>query len=145
MIPAIRQRYNAAFTEARYAAFTAELNKAMYWPVDFRVAESPLFFDEATTRALMAASADIIAQLAQPAFRSHAQTAIPNGLVVPRETEWPHFLAVDFALCHDAAGNVVPRLIELQGFPTVACWQALLTATYRKHFPEIPRDFTPYF
>jgi hypothetical protein len=145
MIPAIRQRYNAAFTEARYAAFTAELNKAMYWPVDFRVAESPLFFDEDTTRALIAASADIIAQLAQPAFRAHAKTAIPNGLAVPRETEWPHFLAVDFALCHDPAGKVVPQLIELQGFPTVACWQALLTATYRKHFPEIPREFTPYF
>jgi hypothetical protein len=52
---------------------------------------------------------------------------------------------VDFALCQDASGRVVPQLIELQGFPTVACWQALLTATYKKHFPEIPADFTPYF
>ena len=48
MIPVSRQRYNAAFTEQRYAAFTAELNQAVYWPVDFRVAESPLFLDEAT-------------------------------------------------------------------------------------------------
>lgn len=145
MIPAIRQRYNAAFTEKRYLRFLAELNKAMYWPVDFRVAESPLFLDETTTRALIAASDDIVGQLAQPAFRAHAQTAIPAGLTVPNETEWPHFLAVDFALCHDASGQVSPQLIELQGFPTVACWQALLAATYKKHFPEIPTDFTPYF
>ena len=80
MIPAIRQRYNAAFTEARYAAFTSELNKAVYWPVDFRVAESPLFFDEATTRALIRASDDIVGQLAKPEFRAHAKTAIPQGL-----------------------------------------------------------------
>ena len=145
MIPVIRQCYNAAFTEQRYQAFIGELNKSMYWPVDFRVAESPLFLDEATTRALVAASADIIGQLAQPAFRAHARTAIPPGLDVPKETAWPHFLCVDFALCQDAAGRVVPQLIELQGFPTVACWQALLAATYRKHFPEIPREFTPYF
>lgn len=145
MIPSIRQRYNAAFTEQRYQAFVAELNKSMYWPVDFRVAESPLFFDETTTQALIAASSEIIAQLAKPAFRAHAKTAIPPGLEVPKETEWPHFLCVDFALCHDAAGKVVPQLIELQGFPTVACWQALLCATYRKHFPEIPRALTPYF
>ncbi len=145
MIPSLRQRYNAAFTGSRYQAFTAELNKSMYWPVDFRVAESPLFLDEDTTRALIAASTDIVGQLAQPAFRAHATTALPPGLEVPRETAWPHFLCVDFALCHDAAGRVVPQLIELQGFPTVACWQALLTATYRKHFPEIPREFTPYF
>jgi len=145
MISSLRQRYNAAFTEARYTAFTKELNQAVYWPVDFRVAESPLFLDETTTRALVRASDDIIGQLAQPAFRTHAQTAIPQGLTVPNETEWPHFLAVDFALCHDASGRVLPQLIELQGFPTVACWQALLTGTYQKHFPEIPAEFTPYF
>ena len=145
MIPAVRQRYNAAFTEKRYAAFTADLNKAMYWPVDFRVAESPLFLDEATTRALIRASDDITGQLAKPEFRKHAANAIPAGLAVPAETPFPHFLAVDFALCHDASGRVLPQLIELQGFPTVACWQALLARTYRKYFPEIPEDYTPYF
>ena len=145
MIPAVRQRYNAAFTEQRYAAFTAELNKAMYWPVAFRVAESPLFLDEPTTRELVRASGAIVGQLTKPEFRQHAQTAIPQGLVVPKETEWPHFLAVDFALCHDVSGQVLPQLIELQGFPTVACWQALLARTYRKHFPEIPEGYTPYF
>ncbi|HVT72429.1 MAG TPA: hypothetical protein VHD61_04785 [Lacunisphaera sp.] len=145
MIPAIRQRYNAACTAARYEAFLRELNHAMYWPVDFRVAESPLFLDEPVTRALTDAAADIVRQLAPPAFRAHAANAIPAGLSVPHETDWPHFLAIDFALGRDAAGAVVPRLIELQGFPTVACWQALLTSTYRKHFPEIPAEFTPYF
>ena len=145
MIPALRQRYNAAFTEQRYAALMAELNKAVYWPVDFRVAEAPLFLDESTTKALVHAADDIIRQLATPEFRQHAKPAIPAGLEVPKETEWPHFLAVDFALCHDASGKVLPQLIELQGFPTVACWQALLTRTYQKHFPEIPANFTPYF
>jgi hypothetical protein len=145
MIPDVRQAYNAAYTEARYEALMRELNRSMYWPVDFRVAESPLFLDVDTTQALLAASGDIVGQLARPAFREHARTAIPEGLSVPRETAWPHFLCVDFALCHDAGGRVVPQLIELQGFPTVACWQALLASSYRKHFPEIPREFTPYF
>ena len=145
MIPALRQRYNAAFTEKAYEAFVAELNKAVYWPVDFRVAESPLFFDEHTTRELIRASDDIVSQLSTPEFRKHAKTAIPASLEVPAETPWPHFLAVDFALCHDAAGKAQPQLIELQGFPTVACWQALLTRTYAKYFPAIPADFTPYF
>ncbi|MBI2518118.1 MAG: hypothetical protein HYV95_14530 [Opitutae bacterium] len=159
MIPALRQRYNAAFTDERYAAFLRELNQAMYWPVDFRVAESPLFLDEETTRELVKASEDITRQLAQPEFRTHAQTAIPrafggarpelveglSSLEVPAETPWPHFLCVDFALCRDDAGKIRPQLIELQGFPTVACWQVLLTNSYRKHFPGIPAEFTPYF
>jgi hypothetical protein len=145
MIPALRQRYNAAFTEETYAAFLAELNTAVYWPVDFRVAESPLFYDEPTTRELILASAGIIRQLATPEFRRHAANAIPAGLTVPAETAFPHFLAVDFALCRDESGQVVPRLIELQGFPTVACWQALMCRAYKKYFPAIPADFSSYF
>jgi len=145
MIPEIRQRLNAAFTAQRYAALQAELNSAVYWPVDFRVAESPVFLDAATTRRLVQAADDIVGQLAQPGFRAHAANAIPPGLAVPRETAYPHFLAVDFALCRDADGPIRPQLIELQGFPTVACWQALLARTYRKHFAEIPADFTSYF
>jgi len=145
MISALRQAYNAAFTAERYAAFQRHLARAVYWPVDFRVAETPLFFDEHATRALVAAADDIARQLATPAFRAHAKTAIPKGLEVPKETEWPHFLCVDFALCHDAQGRVLPQLIELQGFPTVACWQVLLANSYRRHFTGIPADFTPYF
>jgi len=145
MIPALRQRYNAAFTDARYTAFLRELNRSMYWPVDFRVAESPLFLDAATTLALVDAAGDIMRQLATPEFRRHATTAVPKTLSVPHETEFPHFLCIDFALCSDADGRVLPQLIELQGFPTVACWQTLLTGAYRTHFPEIPPEFTPYF
>jgi len=145
MIPALRQRYNAAFTDARYTAFLRELNRSMYWPVDFRVAESPLFLDAATTLALVDAAGDLMRQLATPEFRRHAATAVPKNLSVPHETEFPHFLCIDFALCHDGNGGVLPQLIELQGFPTVACWQTLLTGAYRTHFPEIPPEFTPYF
>jgi len=144
MIPALRQRYNAAFTEQRYAAFLAELNSAVYWPVDFRVAETPLFFDAGTATRLARAATDIVAQLAAPAFRSHAATAIPEGLTVPDETPFPHHLCIDFALCHDSAGQVVPQLIELQGFPTVACFQALLARAYPRHF-EFPPNFASYF
>lgn len=145
MIPALRQRFNAAFTDARYKVLLQEVNRSVYWPADFRVAESPLFLDADTTAALRAAADDLLGQLASPAFRAHAAGAIPAGLVVPGESPWPHFLCLDFALCHDAAGRVQPQLIELQGFPTVAAWQALLTSCYRRHFPEIPGDFTPYF
>jgi len=144
MIPLIRQRYNAAFTEERYAAFLADLGSATYWPVDFRVAETPLFFDAETTRRLERASTDIVAQLAAPGFWVHAASAVPRELAVPAETAFPHFLCIDFALCDDGEGRVIPQLIELQAFPTVAFFQALLTRTYPKHF-EIPAGFTSYF
>src|ERR1035437_7808097 len=70
--------------------------------------------------------------------------AIPEGLTVPAETPFPHFLCIDFALCEDGFGRVEPQLIELQAFPTVACFQPLLTRAYPRHF-EFPANFTSYF
>jgi hypothetical protein len=145
MIPELRQRYNAAFTEKQYAAFLDELATAHRWGPDFRVAETPLFLDAETAGALSRAAAGIVAQLATPEFRAHAAGAVPAELSVPAETPFPHFLCIDFALATDSAGRVTPQLIELQGFPTVACFQTLLSRSYTRHFPAIPSDFTSYF
>ncbi len=145
MTPALRLRYNGAFTEQRYAALLDHLETAFRWGPDFRVAETPLFLDAAAAAELRAAAAGIVAQLATPAFRAHAASAIPAGLAVPAETPFPHFLCLDFALASGPAGRVRPMLIELQGFPTVACFQVLLARSYAEHFPAIPAGFTGYF
>ena len=145
MIPDLRQRYNAAFTEQRYAAFLDDLATAYYWGPDFRVAETPLFLDAEAAGELKDAAAGIVAQLATPGFRAHAAGAIPAGLSVPAETPFPHFLCIDFALAAGRPGRVSPQLIELQAFPTVACFQTLLARSYAAHFPAIPTEFTGYF
>jgi len=145
MIPALRQRYNAAFKEERYAAFLHDLATAHRWGPDFRVAETPLFLDADAAAGLARAAEGIVAQLADPEFRVHAADAVPEGLSVPAETPFPHFICIDFALTADAAGRVTPQLIEMQGFPTVAFFQTLLARSYAKHFPAIPSEFTSYF
>jgi hypothetical protein len=145
MIPTLRLRYNGAFTEQRYAAFLDHLASAFRWGPDFRVSETPLFLDDAIASDLEDASGAVMAQLASPAFRTHAAAAIPPGLAVPGETPFPHFVCIDFALASTASGRVRPQLIELQGFPTVSCFQVLLARSYAAHFPAIPATFTPYF
>ncbi len=62
---------------------------------------------------------------------------------MPGEDAHPVFLQVDFALAA-VDGRVAPRLIELQGFPSLYGFQWLLSRGYREHF-AIPAGWSTYF
>jgi hypothetical protein len=140
----LRARFNADFTAERYAKLLRTANETEYWPVDFRISESPLFLTGDFTAEIQQAAKDIVAQLRTPGFARHARTAIPRGLEVPGETSHPIFLAVDFAVC-DEGGRLTPRLIELQGFPSLYAFQLFLVGCMRGAFPAIPPEWKSFF
>lgn len=144
MIPDIRQRYNAQFTDAAYQAFNHDLNTLLRYPADFRVSETPLFVSAAFTADLMKASREIIAQLQTDSYRACSSAAIPPGCFIPGEDAHPQMLQLDFGICRASDGRLVPRLIELQGFPSLYFFQAFLDRITRKHF-WIPDGFSAYF
>jgi hypothetical protein len=65
-------------------------------------------------------------------------------LDVPNESAHPNFFVVDFAICAEGE-RLVPRLIELQAFPSLFGFQLLLLGCMRKTFPAIPRNWTSSF
>jgi hypothetical protein len=144
MDPIRRARFNADFTAERYAKLLRTANETEYWPVDFRISESPLFLTGEFTEEVAQAARDIVAQLRTPEFALHARTAIPPGLEVPGETAHPIFLQVDFAICEED-GRLTPRLIELQGFPSLYAFQLFLVGCMRGAYPAIPEDWTSFF
>ncbi len=144
MIPEQRARFNAQFTDAKYAALVRDANTRQKWPTDFRVSESPIFLSPEFTAEIAGAANDIVAQLRTPEFARHAADAIPDGLAVPAETPHPIFIQVDFAICDNGGGQLTPRLIELQGFPSLYGFQAFLTDIMRKNY-DLPGDFAPFF
>src|SRR5207247_3431541 len=79
-----------------------------------------------------------------PEFAKHAASAIAKGLEVPNESAHPNFLLVDFAICSEE-GRLVPRLIELQAFPSLFGFQLLLLDCIRKAYAVIPRNWTSSF
>lgn len=140
----IRQAFNAAFSRARYDAFLRDLDTRLAYPTDFRVAETPLFLSEAFTRELVAAAADIIDLLRTPEFSRHAATAMPPGTSFPAPDAHPAMLQIDFGIAQNDAGEFVPQLIELQGFPSLYCFQAYFESVLRDHF-DIPSGLAAFF
>jgi len=144
MHPELRDRFNADFTLERYAELVRIANETERWPVDFRVSETPLFLTAEFTEELSRAAEEIVTQTRTPEFARHAGDAIPPGLEVPGETPHPIFLQVDFAICEEN-GRLTPRLIELQGFPSLYGFQVLLVHSMRHAYPSIPANWHSFF
>ena len=139
MDPKLRAAFNADFTSDKYDALVRCVNETEKWPADFRISETSIFLTREFTDEATRAADQIVAATRTAEFMRHAASAIPKGLEVPNESAHPNFLLVDFAICAEG-DRLVPRLIELQAFPSVFGFQFLLLHRIRKAYPVIPRD-----
>jgi hypothetical protein len=140
----LRAAFNADFTPEKYAALVRCVNETEKWPADFRISETPIFLTREFTAEVTRAANKLVAITRTPEFRKHAASAIPEGLEVPNESAHPNFHVVDFAICADG-DRLVPRLIELQAFPSLFGFQLLLLGCIRKAYSAIPRNWTSSF
>ena len=140
----LRSRFNADFTPEKYAALVRCVNEAEKWPADFRISETPVFLTRDFTDEVTRAATAIVDATRTKQFAKHAEQAAPKSLEVPNESAHPNFLVVDFAICAEG-DRLVPRLIELQAFPSLFGFQLLLLDCIRKAYPVIPRNWTSSF
>lgn len=145
MIDPYRAQFNRNFTREKYADFLSNLAKG-YPPISIRFSETPIFIPQDFSEQLIAAGEEIISLIRQSNFKALTDRAIPAEWNVPDENTHPHFLAFDFAVCRDEQGRLVPRLIELQGFPSLFSFQLHMANTYKEAFrlDEIA-SLSPFF
>jgi len=143
MIPAIRKAYNEAFTKESYIAFLQELNGVHPGELDFRVAETPIFVPKDFTEKILDACESIVDIIVDPKFKELTKNAIPKNLQVPGDEAHSHFIAFDFGICINEAGEYEPQLIEMQGFPSLFAYEVLLDDVFRNHF-TVPENFSCY-
>lgn len=140
----MRQWFNSNFTDEKYKAFLASLDKEYNYQIEFRVAESPIFVPKYFRKKLIKACDDIINVLKRSDYKEITKNAVPRNCQVPNENGHPHFLAIDFAVCQDSTGEFEPQLIELQGFPSLYFFQELIAEKGRALY-NIPEKWQSYF
>jgi len=144
LIPQLRKKYNSEFSEEKYNNFLKDLDFAHGIHIDFRVSESPIFLPKSFKDELIKASEEILDYIFSDEYQKISLNAIPAGMEVPGDPDFPHILALDYAVCRDSSGNLIPQLIELQGFPSLFCYQELINIKFHEHF-NIPANVTNYF
>lgn len=139
MIPELRNEFNARFDHSVYEALLDDIERRCGGSIQFRVAETPIFVPEALLN-VMAEQGVLLARhlMNDMAYLEAARGAIPDGYDFADQTTHPNFLTADFALVRDGSGDLAPKLVEIQAFPSVFAYQAELCESYRNvfHLPK---------
>jgi hypothetical protein len=130
VIPEFRRRFNADFHESKYRRLL-ELVEGQCGPVPFRISETPCFLPYAVLDKLAAGGVQLIEQLTSNAeYRRISEATIPDKYRVPNEPDHPMFVQVDFGLVRNEQGEIEPKLVEIQGFPSLYAFQPVLGQAY---------------
>jgi hypothetical protein len=131
MIPALRQSFNTNYKPEKYPQLLKLLAERCGVPIGFRVSETPCFFPTELIDRMANDGKELIRQLVDnPEYHSRSSESIPAQFNAPRESPHPMFIQVDFGLVRDAAGELQPKLVELQAFPSLYAYQPVLARTF---------------
>jgi len=131
MIPSLRQQFNEKFTAEKYHALLRRIDDASATHVQFRISETPCFFPKSLIDRMASDGQALVRQLVNnPAYRAKSDEAVPPEFNIPNEPQHPMFLQVDFGLVRDSAGELQPKLVELQAFPSLYAYQGPLAEAY---------------
>jgi hypothetical protein len=131
MIPSLRKQFNDSFTPEKYQTFLRRIDDASGTHVQFRLSETPCFFPKALLERMAEDGKELIWQLVEsPEYRARSDASIPAEFRVANEPARPLFVQVDFGLVRDANGELHPKLVELQAFPSLYAYQVTLAQSY---------------
>lgn len=134
MIPRLRERYNANFTEEKHRRFLEALDMSVGLKIEFRPCETPVFVPKDLLSEMQQAGKELIAQLCTPEYLAASFRAVPAEYHAPNEGAHPHFIQVDFAITRGTDGRLAPKLIELQGCASLYAFQFVLPHEYRRFY-----------
>jgi hypothetical protein len=134
VLPRYRQKFQAQFSPLSYSAFLADLGRRVRCPIEFRVSETPCFFDGALMQSLANAAVSMTNALVDdPVYLEMAAQVVPAKFRVANSEALPTFVQVDFGLVKDRK-TVEGRLVELQAFPSLYGFQLALGDAYAREY-----------
>lgn len=143
MNPNYRTLFNQEFSEERYQSFLSDIENDFNYKPTFRIGETPFFITNELKNQLVEGANQVIAFIQQNNFKTLTNRALELNRKVPNEDNHTTFLAIDFGICEENA-KVIPKLIEVQGFPSLFNFQYHLFEKFKKSYPFL-ENLTPFF
>jgi len=142
MISKYRQLFNDQFSLEKYQEFQDDIAADFNYMPTFRMAETPFFISKELKAQLIEGCQDVIKLIQHDNFKKLTEKSLELNTKVPNEDEHTTFLAIDFGICEEN-GQVIPKLIEVQGFPSLFNYQYVLYDKFKKYYPFL-EALTPF-
>ena len=142
MISKYRTLFNEQFSDEKYQQFKEDVASDFDYLPTFRMAETPFFISNELKAQLLEGCADVIKLIQQNDFNQLTERALELNAKVPNQDEHTTFLAIDFGICEED-GEIIPKLIEVQGFPSLYNYQYVLYEKFKNHYPFL-EELTPF-
>lgn len=137
-----RNQFNQAFSVEKYNAMQDDITADFDYKVTFRIGETPFFIPNELKEQLLEGCQQVIDFIQRDDFKSLTERALELNRKVPNEDNHTTFLAIDFGICEEN-GQIVPKLIEVQGFPSLFNFQNHLSEKFVSHYPFLS-ELTPF-
>jgi hypothetical protein len=142
MNPKYRPLFNDNFSVEKYNAFIEDITADFDYKVTFRIGETPFFISNELKAQLLEGCQEVINFIQKEDFKILTDRALELNRKVPNEDNHATFLAVDFGICEED-GQIIPKLIEVQGFPSLFNFQNHLSQMIVNHYPFLSH-LTPF-
>ena len=142
MVSKYRQLFNDHFSEQRYQWFQNDIARDFDYMPTFRIAETPFFISDELKAQLLEGCEQVINLIKRTDFKQLTEKSLELNTKVPNEDDHTTFLAIDFGICEED-GQTIPKLIEVQGFPSLFNYQFNLYYKFLKYYP-ILTETTPF-
>jgi hypothetical protein len=131
LIPSRRRKFNQAYSPLRYRRFLEILERECGEPPQFRHSETPVFLQASLVAKMARYGREMVEQLlANPEYERASRAEVPAEFRAPHEDPVPLFVQADFGL----DSELEPKLVEIQGFPTLYAYQPTMAAAYREAY-----------
>jgi hypothetical protein len=142
MISKYRKLFNAQFTDEKYQELKEDIASDFDYEPTFRLGETPFFISNELKSQLIEGCNEVIKLIQKDDFKSLTDKSLELNHKVPNEDEHSTFLAIDFGVCEED-GAIVPKLIEVQGFPSLFNYQMNLFEKFKNHYSFLD-ELTPF-
>ena len=142
MITKYRELFNTQFSEQKYLDFKNDIASDFNYLPTFRLGETPFFISNELKEQLIEGCNEVISFIQRDDFKELTNKSLELNHKVPNEDKHTSFLAIDFGICEED-GQVVPKLIEVQGFPSLYNYQVNLYEKFKNHYPFL-EELTPF-